>query len=336
MDDNISGFFNPVEGYGNPDLTTFTQIHTSEDGRCDLYRGERAGRFRVYKCLKPRYRGSLLHEGILRKEFEQGYSLRHVNICEIYSYMEVDGLGNCIEMEWIDGVTLDEYLRRGYPNERTFQKIAAQLCDALSYIHSRGMIHRDLKPSNIMVSHDGGTVKLIDFGFADDSSSTLFKAPAGSLNWVAPEVLAGNKADARSDIYSLGVVLREMTCRHRACLARCTAADPARRYASAGQVKEALCHRRSFLPIVITAMAAVALIVITAFLFKKKPSPEVVTAPPPVSKADTIYVLPAEPQQPAVQQPAIVPAKEKPAEPDPEDNIDDIFEQASDLFEENL
>ena len=335
MDDNISGFFNPVDGFGNPDLSTFTQIPTSEDGMCDLYRGERAGRFRVYKCLKPRYRGSLLHEGILRKEFEQGYSLKHMNICEIYSYMEVDGLGNCIEMEWIDGVTLDEYLRREHPSERIFQKIASQLCDALSYIHSRGLIHRDIKLSNIMVSHDGGTVKLIDFGFADDASSSVFKAPAGSLNWVAPEVLAGSKADARSDIYSLGVVLREMTCRHRACLARCTAADPARRYASAGQVKEALCRRVSFVPIVITAVMAAVLIVITAFLFKKKPSPEV--APPPqVSKADTIYVLPADSQKPAVMQPATVPAKEKPAEPETKDNIDDIFEQASDLFEENL
>lgn len=336
MDDNISGFFSPVEGYGSPDLSSFTKLPTPEDGRCDLYRGERAGRFRVYKCLKPRYRGSMLHEGILRKEFEQGYSLRHVNICEIYSYMEVDGLGNCIEMEWIDGVTLDEFLRLGRPDERTFIKIASQICDALGYIHSRGMIHRDLKPSNIMVSHDGGIVKLIDFGLADDSSSSVLKAPAGSRRWVAPEVLAGNKADARSDIWSLGAVLQLVTEGHRRCLEKCMSEDPARRYASAGQVKEALCRRVSFVPIVITAVMAAVLIVITAFLFKKKPSPEVVTAPPPVSKADTIYVLPADSQKPAVMQPATVPAKEKPAEPETKDNIDDIFEQASDLFEENL
>ncbi|MBQ7458748.1 MAG: protein kinase [Bacteroidales bacterium] len=340
MDDNISGFFNPVEGYGNPDLTTFTQIHTSEDGRCDLYRGERAGRFRVYKCLKPRYRGSMLHEGILRKEFEQGYSLRHVNICEIYSYMEVDGLGNCIEMEWIDGVTLDEYLRRGHPNERTFQKIAAQLCDALSYIHSRGLIHRDIKLSNIMVSHDGGTVKLIDFGFADDASSTVFKAPAGSLNWVAPEVLAGRKADVRSDIYSLGAVLREMTCRHRACIARCTAADPAKRYGSAEDVKTALNRYNPVWPIFLTAALAVALIVITVHLVGKRHSP--VENPPAPAVADTIYVLPANASMedkpdtnPAHRHPEASKKKQSP-EPKPEKSIDEIFEQASDLFEENL
>ena len=340
MDDNISGFFNPVEGFGNPDLATFTQIPTSEDGMCDLYRGERAGRFRVYKCLKPRYRGSMLHEGILRKEFEQGYSLRHVNICEIYSYMEVDGLGNCIEMEWIDGVTLDEYLRRGHPNERTFQKIASQLCDALRYIHSRGMIHRDLKPSNIMVSHDGGTVKLIDFGFADDASSTIFKAPAGSLNWVAPEVLAGNKADARSDIYSLGVVLREMTCRHRACISKCTAADPAKRYGSAEEVKKALNRNYPIWPIFLTAALAVALIVITALLAGNKQFP--VENPPVPAVADTIYVLPANaseedrPDTNPVQKPSEASKKKQSSEPKQDKSIDEIFEQASDLFEENL
>jgi serine/threonine protein kinase len=249
--------------------------------------------------------------------------------------MEVDGLGNCIEMEWIDGVSLDEYLKRGEPGESVFRKIAGQICDALDYIHSRGMIHRDLKPSNIMVSHDGGIVKLIDFGLADDSSSAVLKAPAGSRSWVAPEVLAGRPADVRSDIWSLGAVLKLLTDGHRRCLEKCMSEDPARRYASAGQVKEALCRRVSFVPIVITAVMAAVLIVITAFLFKKKPSPEV--APPPrVSKADTIYVLPADSQKPAVMQPATVPAKEKPAEPETKDNIDDIFEQASDLFEENL
>lgn len=334
MDNNISGFFNPVEGYGSPDLASFTQIPTSEEGMCDLYRGERAGRFRVYKCLKPQYRGSMIHEGILKKEFEQGYSLRHANICETYSFMEIDGLGSCIEMEWVDGVTLDEYLKRGVPDEGTFCKIACQICDALDYIHSRGMIHRDLKPSNIMVSHDGGIVKLIDFGLADDASSAVFKAPAGSRRWVAPEVLAGRGADVRSDIWSLGAVLQLITGGHRRCLEKCMAEDPAKRYHSAGQVKEALCRRSPFLPIVLTA-AAVALIVAAALLFKKKPSPEV-EPQPSAAKADTIYVLPAGPEQPTLPQPAQTPAKVQPAEREPQDNIDEIFEQASDLFEENL
>lgn len=340
MDNNISGFFNPVEGYGSPDLASFVKIPTSEGGLCDLYRGERAGRFRVYKCLKPQYRGCLLHEGILKKEFEQGYSLRHVNICEIYSYMEVEGLGNCIEMEWVDGVSLDEYLKRGLPSERTFQKIAAQLCDALGYIHSRGLIHRDIKLSNIMVSHEGGTVKLIDFGLADDPSSTVLKTPAGSLKWVAPEVIGAGKADVRSDIYSLGAVLREMTSRHRRCLTRCTAADPAKRFASAEEVKQALGSGETVWSVILTAALALALVVITALAVGNRRDRTEKPAAPAV--ADTVYILPAEPS--AAEQPAVPEVRQTPAapkkklqpKPRQDDSIDEIFEQASDLFEENL
>ena len=331
MEDNISGFFGTVDGYGQPDLSSFTPIPTSDGSTCELYRGERAGRFRVYKCLKPQYRGNLLHEGLLKKEFEQGYSLRHVNICEIYSYMEIEGLGNCIEMEWVDGVTLVEYLKRGKPDERSFRKIADQICDALGYIHSRGIIHRDLKPSNIMVSHSGDTVKLIDFGLADDSTSTVLKAPAGSRRWMAPEVLEGATADVRSDIFSIGAVLKEMTPGHRRCLEKCTSKSPADRYGSAEEVKEALNRRPAVWPFVI--IAALALIIIAALLFKKPVSEEASQAPAPASKADTIYVLPAKPEKPAAQKPTAAP---KAAQEPKQEDIDEIFEQASDLFEENL
>ena len=333
MDSTSSAFFGPVGAYGAPDLATFTSIHTSEEAFCELYRGERAGRFRVYKCLKPQYRGSLLHEAILKKEFEQGYSLRHANICEIYSFMEIEGLGNCIEMEWIDGVTLDEYLKRGPVPENTFRQIAVQLCDALSYIHSRAMVHRDLKPSNIMIGHDGSVVKLIDFGLADDAASTVLKSPAGTRRWVAPEVLEGKAADSRSDIYSLGAVLRVMTDGHRRCIDRCTSEDPARRYESAEKVKEALAVRRVPWPAIIIA-ALVLAAVLFALLYPERPATEPLPQEPKPAP-DTIYVMPLPAEEPAVKQRQ---PQQKPSQPGKteSESIDDIFEKASGLFEENL
>lgn len=340
MDSDISGFFSQVDSFGAPDLATFTPIPTSEGSPCELYRGERAGRFRVYKCLKPKFRGNPLMESLLRKEFEQGYSLRHQNICEFYSYMEVEGKGNCIEMEWIDGISLAEYLKRGRPGEKAFQRIAAQLCDALGYIHSRGMLHRDLKPSNIMISHDGSIVKLIDFGLADDASSSLFKAPAGTKGWVAPEVMAGGKADVRSDIYSLGAVLRQMTDGHRRCLDRCTVEDPARRYGSAEDVSRALASRSILWPAIVAAALAIVLAMTIYLIWNKRLIGEATPQEQPVrtSTVDTIYVLPAA-QEPAVSQQPSTPSQKKTAPQEqnaPATDIDEIFEQASGLFEENL
>ena len=273
----------------------------------------------------------MLHEAMLKKEFEQGYSLRHINICEIYSFIEIETLGNCIEMEWIDGITLDEYLKRGPVSERIFRHIATQLCDALSYIHSRAMVHRDLKPSNIMISHDGSVVKLIDFGLADDAASTVLKAPAGTRWWIAPEVMEGKAADARSDIYSLGAVFRVMTDGHRRCIDRCTAEDPARRYDSAEQVKEALAVRRLPWSAIIIAALILAAVIVAVF-YPERPGTEPLPQEPKPAP-DTIYVMPAPSEEPAVQPPQQ--KQSQPSKIEPE-SIDDIFEKASELFEENI
>ena len=171
MEDNISGFFEPVSDFGQPKPDTFTLHHSSEEGFCLLYRGERAGRFRAFKCLKPQWRDNPLQVAMLRKEFELGYPLRHNNICETYAFLEIDGLGPCIEMEWVDGVSLAEYLQRAPLSEKTFRKLAGELCDALSYLHGHQTVHRDLKPENILVTHGDPAIKLIDFGLSDSSAS---------------------------------------------------------------------------------------------------------------------------------------------------------------------
>jgi serine/threonine protein kinase len=84
------------------------------------------------------------------------------------------------------------------------------LCEALSYIHSKQTIHRDLKPENILITFIGQHVKLIDFGFSDSSDFQILKSPAGTLNYMAPEQQAGHPIDERADIYSLGMVLKDI------------------------------------------------------------------------------------------------------------------------------
>ena len=328
MDDEISGFVGTVTPYGGADLSSFTLLHSSEEGFFALYRGERAGQFRVFKCLKPCWRGAPLQEAMLKKEFELGYPLRHPNIRETYQYTDIEGLGNCIEMEWVDGVPLNEYLLRGTPNEHTFRKLASELCDALAYLHSRQTVHRDLKPSNIMVTHDGGSVKLIDFGLADSSSSAILKTPAGTRKYMSPEVASGGSADVRSDIWSLGVILGEMTPRHRSVVRRCTQTEPARRYQTAAHVKDALLAKPRW-----PWLALVAAVVASVCLFLKFRPDTGPSEQPKEPVVDTVRVLMTVPQE-SVPPPSPAKPDRKKAEKD--DELEKIFRQASDLFEDKL
>ncbi|MBR1487674.1 MAG: serine/threonine protein kinase [Bacteroidales bacterium] len=140
----------------------------------------------------------------------------------------------------MDGVRLDEFLSGG-PTAAARRKVADQLADALAYIHSKQILHRDLKPGNILVTRNGGNVKVIDFGLSDADDYAILKQSAGTRDYMAPEQLAGRQIDCRSDIYSYGLLLRSLfPHRYRRIVRRCTHPDPARRYATMEQVREAL------------------------------------------------------------------------------------------------
>ena len=186
-------------------------LHRSINGFSEIYRAEKFGQFVVLKALKPQYREDPVYEALLRKEFEIGYGLNDPHICRTWHFRRLPELGNCIEMEWVDGVPLSERFAEEKPSEALLRKIAAELCDAVAYLHARQVIHRDIKPSNILITHRGDNVKLIDFGLADADDSAILKMPAGTQRYLAPEVLAGRDADMRTDIWAVGKVLSELT-----------------------------------------------------------------------------------------------------------------------------
>lgn len=225
-------------------------------------------------------------------------ALNHPNICTVYEVGEFDGRP-FIAMEFVEGRPLSiEIPSIGLSLEQV-ERYGMQLADALAHAHSRGVVHRDLKASNVIIT-PSGRLKVLDFGIsrriepgkASTNGTTVLDQSwesqhtfTGTLPYVAPEILKGQDADVRSDVWSLGVLLYEMASGHRpfrgatafelsaailherapafnppqppilqSVIEKCLDKDPGQRYQSAGEVRAALeaastaSHTHDFLP----------------------------------------------------------------------------------------
>ena len=149
-------------------------------------------------------------------------SLNHPNICTLHDIGNHQGIDYLV-MEFLEGETLSERLKKGPMSIDEILSVAVEICDALEKAHRQGLIHRDLKPGNVMLTREGA--KLMDFGLAKirmgkgDAKESQFTQTTpltgtgtilGTLQYMSPEQLEGEEADARSDIFSFGAILYEM------------------------------------------------------------------------------------------------------------------------------
>jgi eukaryotic-like serine/threonine-protein kinase len=289
---------------------TFGDVYRAWDARLD-----REVALKLIPAEAARSGTCVIHEGRLLAR------VRHNNVVTIHGAEQVgDAIG--IWMELVRGQTLAQRLQAGgplSPDEAT--RIVIDLCHAVSAVHDAGLLHRDIKAHNVMLGHDGRVV-LMDFGTGRELTDAKASDLAGTPLYVAPEVLDGNAATAQSDVYSLGVLLFHLltgaypvhgqtlveiraahanrsTSRMRAlrpdvpadlakAIERALEYDPARRYASAAALADALVaagggRRRGRL--VYSGIAAAAVVLVGAALWERQSN-----APP--RTPPTIAVLP--------------------------------------------
>src|SRR6266850_6230621 len=188
-----------------------------EGGMGEVYQGvhSKIGRVVAVKILSQASAGAEFVERFLNEARIQA-GLQHNNIATLYDFLEFDGQP-CIIMEYIEGETLTDCIRSWgclplADAIRYFQSIV----EAIDYVHGRGIVHRDIKSTNVKIT-PSGQVKLLDFGIAKSGASpalTMAGGFIGTLQYLSPEQIQGGFADARSDIWALGVLLYEMATSH--------------------------------------------------------------------------------------------------------------------------
>ncbi|MBI3405981.1 MAG: protein kinase, partial [Acidobacteria bacterium] len=253
-------------------------------GMGEVYRAtdSKLGRDVALKIISPALRKDEIARTRLLREARSASTLNHPHICTIYEVGEA-GDQAYIAMELVEGQPLSRLISSdGLPLD-TLLRYATQIADALAHAHGRNIVHRDLKSSNVVITPEGRS-KLLDFGLAkqfdqaEAAAATASLSPvtqagaiAGTLHYIAPELLRGDQADPRSDVWALGIVLHEMAGGSlpfegrtgfeissailrepprplpakvpvglRGIIQRCLEKEPARRYQAAGEVRAAL------------------------------------------------------------------------------------------------
>ena len=246
----------------------------------NVYRASRSGKYFLLKTPADESTASLER---LKREYDLARRLQHPFIVSAIAWEEETPVGPAVVFEYVQGRTLTEWLTER-PALRDRERLFGQILDAVGAIHRQSIIHNDIKPENILVTETDNDAKLIDFGFADGDAHYLGKGLGGTRSYASPELLAHEKTDARSDIYSLGVLMQDLFPGRYGWIARkCRQATPDRRYRNIDALRRAWLHRHR--PWLLAIPLCAAALVAAIFLLKpSRPDPIL----PEEVKTDTV------------------------------------------------
>lgn len=223
-------------------------LGTISEGR--IFRTLKARHGTRYVALKAAVEDNAMSVSLLRREYELCRDLSHPCVVSILGFDEDTPAGPAIEMEYISGRTLDEFVAT-VPSAAQRRAVLNDILDGMDYLHHRGILHNDLKPDNIVINANGAA-RIIDFGLSVSEDSVYAGAVGGTCGYSAPEILQGDgSAGVASDIYSLGLIINLLFGgrRYRRVARRCSRPEPAERFQNIPDLRKALAatDRRPFI-----------------------------------------------------------------------------------------
>ena len=244
-----------------------------ENDRHRLFFAASQGRRVVLKAVNPQNRHAECLDHLLLREYRLLQQVESPFVVRAWQMKEVEGVGMCIVMEFVDGVPLDRFLQTR-PSAGLRYRILCELIEALSYLHSKQVVHGDIKPQNILVTLNGSHAKLIDLGLASKDEYVAQNVGYTGI-YAAPEQngAVASSVDERTDVYALGHIIRMLFPRwYWGVRRRCLRTKPSGRYQTVNDVRRAL----AFYPLRWCALAFFLLLLAALVFFVRKPQPPAV------------------------------------------------------------
>ncbi len=256
------------------DYTDLRLLHTSRYGNSRVYTANFNGKKVIVKALKEEYANDPACKESLKQEYETTSIFENKYIRKALDFVTIEGLGDCIIFEYIDGKSLAEHVRVGTLSEKQVKSVLTEVCDGLYYMHRNGVVHCNLNPDNIMVTASDCRAKLIDIGVPETKQDADRELLIKEMEFIAPEIIKGEDYDSRADVYSIGKIMefigeRNISKQFGAVATHCTQFSREQRFDSISDVRSAISKGHSFVKIIIIAVVA-AILAILAFIYVPK------------------------------------------------------------------